>query len=284
MKQSIQRTLRIAVTAAMVVTLVVMTAGLASAATPKPKVTYNSVPTSLPGNVPSQPFQAQQTSEFGDSVMLATGPRHADSVTVVMSSWGCQSGTWNGGDCVTASGANFTHPITVNLYSVLPSGQPGTLLASRTQSFAIPFRPSADATNCTGADAGKWHSTADNACYNGFATKLTFNFLGSITLPADRHVIWTVAFNTSGYGAFPLGYGTTCAQSAAGCGYDSLNVGVQTFTGQPSAGTDVDPSGAVLNSATAAVYCDGGTGGTGTLRLDSPCWTGYTPLATIRTK
>ena len=56
MKRSIQRSLRLAVSTAMVVTLVVMTAGLASAAGPMTKVTYNSVPNNLPGNVVSQAF------------------------------------------------------------------------------------------------------------------------------------------------------------------------------------------------------------------------------------
>ncbi len=279
---SIKRSLRIASTLTMIAALVAMTAGVASAAGPKEKVVYNSVPGNVPGNVPSQPFQAQQTSEFGDSVKLASGPRKAGSIDIVMSSWGCQTGSWDAGDCATATGATFSHPITLNLYAVDgTSGQPiGSPVVTKTQAFAIPFRPSADSVNCTGVNAGKWHSTADAACYNGFATKITFNLDGTL-LPRD--LIWTVAFNTSGYGASPMGYTTACAVSAAGCGYDSLNVGAQTFVGQPSAGTDVDPDGVVLSSATPTVYCDGGTGGVGTLRLDSGCWTGFTPLATIRT-
>jgi hypothetical protein len=279
---SIKRSLRMAFTVAVVATLVVMTAGVASAAGPKAKSTYNSVPTNLPGNVSSQAFQAQQTSEFGDSVTLASGPRKADSVDVVMSSWGCESGTWDAGNCATSAGATFSHPITMNIYSVnVTTGQPAAKLLTRTQTFAIPLRPSADPVNCTGPNAGKWYSTADAACYNGFATKITFNLDGTL-LPRD--LIWTVAFNTSGFGAAPLGYTTPCATSAAGCAYDSLNVGVQAFAGQPSVGTDVDPAGAVLSSITPGAYCDGGTGGTGTLRLDTGCWTGFTPLATIRTK
>jgi hypothetical protein len=283
MKRSIQRSLRLAVSTAMVVTLVVMTAGLASAARAMPKVTYNSVPTNLPGNMASQPFQAQQTSEFGDSVTLAAGPRNADSVDVVMSSWGCQFGTWYGGDCASAIGATFSHEITLNLYAVLPSGEPDLSepLVTKSQTFNIPFRPSANLTKCTGDNAGKWYNKADKTCYNGFATKITFNLDGT-TLPSN--VIWTVAFSTSGYGPSPIGYDQDCNVSTAGCPYDSLNVGTWTFNGQPSKGIDVDPDGVVLNSATAAVYCDGGLGGAGTLRIDTPCWTGYAPLATIRTK
>ena len=282
MERSIQRSLRLAMSIAMVVTLVVMTAGLASAARPMTKVTYNSVPTNLPGNVSSEAFQAQQASEFGDSVRLAAGPRNADSVDVVMSSWGCQSGTWDAGNCATSKGATFSHEITLNLYVVdSVTGEPGALLTSSTQTFAIPFRPSADSVKCTGANAGKWYSKSDKTCYNGFATKIRFTLDGT-TLPTN--VIWTVAFNTSGYGPTPIGYGQACNVSTAGCPYDSLNVGAQTFEGQPSKGTDVRPEGAVLSSITPGAYCDGGTGGTGFLRLDLGCWAGYTPLATIRTR
>lgn len=279
---STQRFLRVAMTAAMVAALVATTASVASAAAPKAKATYNSVPTNLPGNMPSQPFQAQQTSEFGDSVRLIPGGRHADSVDVVMSSWGCQTGTWNAGDCATAKGATFSHPITLNLYAVnATTGEPAGIVLTKTTTFAIPFRPSADPVNCTGPDAGKWYSKSDKLCYNGFATKITFDLAGQV-LPDT--LIWAVAYNTSGFGAAPLGYGTACATSAAGCGYDSLNVGVFSYVGQPSAGTDVDPAGAVISSVTPSVYCDGGLMGTGALRLDSGCWTGFRPLATIRTK
>ncbi len=279
---SIQRNLRVAFTLAIVATLTAMTAGLASAAAPA-KVAYNSVPDPLPGNVVSQAFQATQTSEFGDSVGLPGGPgsRKATSVEVVMSSWGCESGTWQGG-CVTSEGATFSHPITLNLYAVDPlTGEPAALLLTETRTFDIPLRPSADPVNCSAAPS-KWYSVADGVCYNGFATTIAFPFADKVSLPSN--VIWTVAFNTSGYGSAPMGYSTTCAQSAAGCGYDSLNVGAEAFVGQPSKGTDTDPNGAVLNSATAGQYCDGGVGGTGFLRLDTGCWAGFTPLATIRTK
>jgi hypothetical protein len=277
--RSINRSLRMVVMLTMVATLVALTSGVASAAGPNAKAAYNSVPTNLPGNVPSQAFQATQTSEFGDSVELGGSLRRADSVDVVMSSWGCQTGTWNGGDCATKKGATFSHPITLNLYAVDgTTGEPAGLVLTKTQNFAIPFRPSADPAKCTD---GRWYNTSDKTCYSGFATKISFDLNGS-TLPTK--LIWTVAFNTSGYGASPMGYSTACFATAAGCGYDSLNVGVTSFAGQPSVGSDVDSNGAVLNSATPTVYCDQGTGGTGHLRLDAPCWTGYRPLATIRTK
>lgn len=272
----IQRSLRMALTTAMVVGLVAMSVGVATAA--GGRVVYNSVPKDLPGNVPSQPFQAQATSEFGDSVLLEPGGRNAKSVDVIMSSWGCEIGHWTTDDCVTSKGAKFRHPITLNLYEVLASGEPGALLLTDTQTFAIPYRPSADPENCTD---GTWYSKADDACYNGFANAITFKLQGNVTLPSA--VIWTVAFNTTSFGAAPIGP-AACSPTPEGCPYDSLNVGVESFEGQPSKGTDPDENATVLNSRNPAFYCDGGPGGS--LQLDDPvepCWTGFRPLATIRT-
>ena len=84
---------------------------------------YNSIPNAVPGNVVSQAFQAQQTSEFGDLVTLDAGGRSVSSVDVEMSSWGCESGSWSTNDCVTSHGATFSHPITLNLYDVDNSGR-----------------------------------------------------------------------------------------------------------------------------------------------------------------
>ena len=253
-----------------------------TAANAAPTLAYDSIPKTLPGNVPSQAFQATQTSEFGDGVRLEPGtPRSLQSVRVTLSSWGCQSGTWNGGDCVTAAGATFAHPITLTIYEMGASGEVGEPVASTTQTFNIRYRPSANDVKCTGADAGKWFKKADGTCYNGFAQSIKFGFAGQL-IPADREVIWTVAFNTSGYGENPLGYNTTCAQTTEGCPYDSLNVGLNTSSHAPYIGTDVQPNGAYLDSATPGQYCDAGAAGT--LRLDDGCWTGYVPMAEITTK
>jgi hypothetical protein len=248
------------------------TAVSASAATgPKP-IVYNSIPKNLAGNYPSQPFQAQQTSEFGDIVSFAPGTTsNLKQVTLVMSSWACQAGTWNGGDCATTPGARFTVPITLTVYNVAGANSLGTVIASSTKNFKIPYRPSADPTNCP-ATPEKYRAT-DGTCYNGKAVRISFSF-GGQTLPANA--IWGVTYNTSGYGYSPKGYGNPCNSTVQGCPYDSLNVAAGATA--PTVGTDQDLNGVFLNSATPAVYCDGGTGGTNTFRRDTPCWTGFNPM------
>src|SRR6185295_20287309 len=89
---------------------------------------YNNIPNPLPGNLSSWGFEATGTSEFGDRVTFAAAtPRNLTTVTVTMSSWGCQTGTWNGSNCATTPGATFSHPITLNIYNVGPLNTVGTL-------------------------------------------------------------------------------------------------------------------------------------------------------------
>ena len=232
---------------------------------------YDSTPAPLPGNVGSLGFQATQASEFGDRVQFSAGSgRSLLTVEQVMSSWGCESGNWYSNNCATTPGATFSHAITLNIYNVGTGGTVGSLISSVTQTFAIPYRPSADPVNCTG---GRWFDGTN--CYNGYATKITFN-LGGLTVPDQ--VIYGIAFNTSGYGSAPMGYSNPCNATLAGCGYDSLNVGLDGTT-PPSVGVNPDPDDAYWNTQNAGFYCDGGTGGVGIFRRDggAGCWTGYQP-------
>lgn len=223
---------------------------------------YNNIPTPQPGNLPSQAFEATSTSEFGGQVMFAGTARQNPKVTVLMSSWGCESGHWYSGNCVTTPGSTFSEPITLNIYNVNPDNSPGTLVKSMTSTFSIPYRPSASTT----CGDGRWYD--GTSCFNGFATPVSFD-LTSTTLP-DKAII-SVAYNTSHYGYAPIGEATSCYVSSAGCGYDSLNVAL---TSPPTVGTDPLPNDAYINSSWSGAYCNGTAG---TFRLDTGCWTGYQP-------
>ena len=94
--------------------------------TPAPSVVYDNVPSPLPGNSPSLGFEATSTSEFGGQVALAGSNRLARSATVVMSSWGCETG--GGAACQTTPGATFSEPITLNLYAVGANNSVGSKL------------------------------------------------------------------------------------------------------------------------------------------------------------
>src|SRR5437660_12811787 len=78
---------------------------------------YNSVPKPLPGNVVSEGFECCAVQEFGDGLNLVATGGTIGQVTMVLSSWACQTGNWVSG-CVTAPGSTFAQLLTFNLYGV----------------------------------------------------------------------------------------------------------------------------------------------------------------------
>lgn len=234
---------------------------------------YDNLQNPLPGNDPSVGFEANQAKEFGDRIQFAGTSRTLTTVVQGMSSWGCQSGHWNTHDCVTTPGATFLHPIKLNIYNVATGNQVGSLIGSVTQTFAIPYRPSAS-TNCTGANAGKWYHAASATCFNGYAATITFNLTG-LGIVVPNQVIFGIEYNTTHYGNPAVGESAPCYTSLGGCGYDSLNV--LTNANPPTVGVNPAPSDAYFSTLTAGNYCDGGAGGVDRFRLDAGCWTGSKP-------
>jgi hypothetical protein len=227
---------------------------------------YNAIPAHVSGNVPSVGFEAYSYKEFGDEVGLSGQARTLGSMSVLFSSWGCQSGSWFANNCVTTPGATFDVPITFNVYADdVPTGTP---LATLTQTVAFAYRPSASAL-CTGANVGKWYNKTDKTCYNGLPQTVKMA-MPNATLPDN--VIWTVQYNTSHYGPTPIGESAPCYTTSGGCGYDSLNVGINSFPNAPFSGTDINADQVFVwyQSAPAGVLEDG--------------WIGYRPLGQITTQ
>ena len=238
---------------------------------------YNSIPSPLPGNLPSVGAEAYAFNEFGNEITLAGPATPYPTVTVTMSSWGCQSGSWYGGDCQTTPGATFSIPITLNIYNPPAAGAviPGSLITSVTQTFSIPYRPSADNVNCTGAYAGRWYDQASNTCFNGLATNIRFHLDPHVRLSGA--IVYGITYNTSHYGYNPLGTGPSCYATSAGCPWDSLNIALSQDPTNVTVGSDPNPGTVWQNSHIPGEYCDNGAAGLGFFRLDSPgasnnCW------------
>jgi hypothetical protein len=178
---------------------------------------YDSIPGPLPPNVVSLGYQANQIAEFGNAVAFDGTDRQLTSVTVLMSDW-ARASTYG------SLSPMWDYPLTLNLYNVDNSGatpEPGSLIASVTQTFAIPWRPEASATCGTG-----WLAS-NGSCYNGLAFTVSFDFTGT-TVPDQ--IIYGLAFNTTTYGSQPTG------QSGP---YDSLNFGLS--TAPPTTGSNPLP-------------------------------------------
>lgn len=230
-------------------------------------VVYNAVPATLTPNVPSEGFQATSMSQLGDYVHLAGTDRLLKTVTVTMSDWALKSDSKNIAFCA-ANAANcnstgFVWPITINVYSTHlgVNGVPDTLLATKTVSVTIPWRPEADAT-CPSPT--QWRSPANGNCYNGMAFNATFDLSNlNVILPTD--VIVGVAYNTQSWGTAPVGVEGP---------YNSLNVGVNAnqtvYVGQDDSSDKV-----FLKSAWAGAYS--GAGIVGVFNQDN----GWAPYGTV---
>jgi hypothetical protein len=188
---------------------------------------YDNTYSSLPPNVVSLGYQATGTSEFGDLIQFSAGSsRILTGATVVMSDWAYAS-QWGSTD------PGYFESLTLNLYNVDSSSgtpQPGSLIASVTQAFLIPWRPEPD-PSCS--NESQWRASNGN-CYNGLAIELQFN-LDSIVVPDS--IIYGLAYNTQTYGSSPYGVDGP---------YNSLNFGFNT-TG-PSIGSNPLPDTAYWNS------------------------------------
>src|ERR1051325_6392442 len=232
---------------------------------------YDNILNPLPGNWDNYAFEANGTSELGDRIMFApaTG-RSLSSVVLTMSNYGCQSGHWFSTDCVTNPGATYTHPITLNIYNVAGTNQVGTLIGSVTQNFALPFRPTADVINCTGASAGAWYDAASNTCFFGKASNITFNLSG---LVVPDQVIFGIAFNTTHYGYAPIGESAPCYSGPGGCGYDALNVGIA----DPSIYNTIGSNPAPPDAYQYTIFSSCTNGPIIPFGLDAGCGTGFKP-------
>jgi len=226
-------------------------------------------------NISSEGFECCSTKEFGDGLVFTHSSNKLKKVAVVMSSWGCESGHWNTDDCQTTPGDTFPVPITLNVYAVTnpPTGTPGVgaLIATQTNTYNIPYRPSKDDVHCTGQNVGMFVGKVDKLCDNGLSDVIWFKFNPEkIALPAEAVV--TVAYNTSDAGYNPIGQNAPCFTSSGGCGYDSLNVSADGDGG--FVGSNVEPNGVFVNFGNPSFYCSGSGSG---LILDTPCWTGFHP-------
>lgn len=254
---------RIAVVGAFAVAMLTVAAGPVAAATPP---SFDNIPAVLPGNVASVGFEATQTSEFGDYVVLGGSVRARASlpVTVIMSIWACQSDEHGGPVCTTTPGATFSQPLTLTIYAVDHSGTTpaaGTQLLQTTHAFSLPYRPSYDPT-C----AGTRFRATDGTCYNGLAFPVTFTLPAGKDLPDE--LIWTIAFDTGSSGYHPTGDQTKP--------YNSLNVSADTRAA--TAGSEGEADSVFINSRNTGNY--GTTGTVGTFS-DTNGWAASKPLSCL---
>jgi MYXO-CTERM domain-containing protein len=221
------------------------------------EVIYNSIPSTLNPNYSSQPYQAQQVSEFGDRVGFAGSARQLSSASVTMSMW-ARYDDWNlGGQYYGTgayAGAGYTQSFTFNIYNAGTGSTPGSLIGTVTQDKYIQYRPNG------------WASAL------GIAQTISFDLSGlGITLPES--IVWGLAFNTQTYGASPTGVNGP---------YNQLNVCYNQSSAWAPAngGVTVGSNDTSTKFINAANDVNGQYGGLGTIGIFSLGLTGTSSLGT----
>jgi len=228
MSGGIGRAARLAVAVTAVAALSALMAASAGA-----EVVYNNIPGVLPGNFASIGLTATSSSEFGGEIELAGTARGKPTITVVMSSWTCESGSWSEGNCRTAHpNKGFRVPVTVRVYAAgeLSEGP----VAERTQTIKMYDRPSESPSHCS---TGRWYDEVSKECFHGLAFPISVRLTKLKKMP--KKAVVTVAY--------PHAMGPAT----------SLNVA----TSEPSEKTlsvGVDPVEEwFVNSTSSEMYCPG---------------------------
>ncbi len=227
MLRGITRGVAVAIAAALIAAVA---ASAASA-----EVVYNNIPATLPGNFASIGLDATSTTEFGGEIELAGTARSKPVVTVVMSSWACETGSWTEPTCITSKPKKgFKVPVTVRVYAAdeLSEGP----VAEKTSTVKMYYRPSDSPTHC---GPGKWYDAASGECFHGYAFPVSIKLSKLKRMP--KRAIVTFSYpHTSGPAT-------------------SLNVA----TSEPSEGTLSVGSDPVeewfANSSSSEMYCPGAT-------------------------
>jgi len=166
------------------------------------EVVYNNVPSPLPGNFASVGLAATSSTEFGGEIELAGKARSKPTLTVVMSSWACESGGVYEGTCKTLKKKPFKVPVTIKVYNVgeLDEGP----IAEATHNENMFYRPSSDPAHC---NTETWFDAAEGRCYHGFAFPISVK-LGKLKKMPRRSVI-TVSYPHSSGPAQSLNVATS---------------------------------------------------------------------------
>jgi hypothetical protein len=267
-----RRALLLVATAVAAISAFAMSAAAASAT----EVVYSNIPAGIAGNYSSIGPEAYAYREFGGQMELAKTARNKPTVEVVMSSWGCQYGSWYANSCETPQPTKkFKWPITLNVYEVGEKNAVGEKLGSITKNFSMPYRPSDDPIKCPEGE-GRYYSTTDKACRHGLAFRIKFPPLKVLRLP--KRVIFGISYNTSHYGPTPAGNKTACYTKSAGCYYDSLNVGLAEES-EKLLTTGANPAEPYIQSISSEMTC--GDTSLETKFGETKCLTGYQPLFQI---
>jgi hypothetical protein len=197
---------------------------------------YDNVPAALPGNFASIGLAATSSSEFGGEIKLAGTARKQPTITVVMSSWACQTGNWSEPKtCLTPKPQKtFKIPLTVKVYAADELNEPP--VGEVTKNVKMHYRPS-DSASCPSGE--QWYDEVSKECFHGYAFPVSVTLKKLKKMPQNAVVTFS----------YPHSSGAA----------ESLNVSVSEPPEDTlSIGTDPVEEW-FANSTWAGMYCPGAT-------------------------
>ncbi len=262
-------------------------AALAAGAASANEVIYNNIPSK---SLPALGFESDSVAEFGGEVQFGNTARTSPTVSVILESYACQSGS--GAACTTASGASFEWPITLSIYKV---GSLGSPIARITREVKVHYRPSASA-KCP-LEMPEDVKGFGKECAFAKATKASFT-LPKATLPAQAVI--AIAYNTETYGNEPTGLEgpenslNVAVNADYVCNPEHLNKTTGACEGEdyervpvapPSVGTDPLPEQVFLNTTYSAIDCGGTLGSFSATGIEPGCnWQYEQPAFEVKAK
>jgi hypothetical protein len=190
-KIPVNRMRRVAVVGVVAVVALAMSAAAASAAG---KVVYsdlNTVPAEVNGH-PNQDTYSAAPFEFpfGGIVEFSHRPGVIKSMIAQVDSFTCEHGVYQLENCFTPHlGKKFPYKLTASVYEVGAGNTLGALVASSTETFKIPYRPSTNVA-CPATPEGKGFGV--NCDVGGYLATVKFkHFSPAAVLPEKAIVMFT---------------------------------------------------------------------------------------------
>jgi hypothetical protein len=262
-KIPVSRMRRAAIAGTIAITAFAMSAAAASASAGK--VVYsdlNTVPVEVNGHPNEDTYSAAPFEfPFGGMVEFSHRPGVIKSMIAQVDSFTCEHGEYQYENCFTAHPTKkFSYQLTASVYEVGAGNKLGALVASSTESFKIPYRPTTN-VGCPATPEGK--GFGPNCDVGGYLATIKFkHFSPAAVLPERAIVTFTDTVSDNSHDVVNIGMQTSYKE------WDGEFVGEPPLEGGvPSVGTDPLPEDAYVRGELAA-------GG----------WAGYQPVFQVLAK
>ncbi len=183
--------------------------GAATASASPPVVVYNNlntVPLLVNGTTNEDTYSLDyEYFPIGGLVEFSKRPGVLKSLTTEIDSFTCERGVYSLENCYTLhESKRFPYELTADFYEVGPENEPvGTPIASATQKFRLPYRPTTNVT-CPATSEGKGFGS--NCDVGGYLAKITFKKFGrNVVLPEKAIIVITKTANDPAFDIVNVG-------------------------------------------------------------------------------